>query len=235
MFITIVIVVIAIITVGVIIDRSMRAADNRKHKEEVGEAYSTLEDFTETDTYLSESSGISISFDNGRKKICFFDKSQQPFIYNYNEILQCEVVVDGQTILKHSTTGTIGRAILGGVLGGGIGAIIGGTTGASKQDENINNIDLKIIINDPANPVFRVNFLDTTTKKGSELYKEAYSKVEMWHGIFAGLIRQGNKDEDAKPKENLSVADELIKLKSLQDSGVITEEEFAKQKTKLIG
>lgn len=40
--------------------------------------------------------------------------------------------------------------------------------------------------------------------------------------------------EDEEPQVNVSVADELIKLKKLKDEGVLTEEEFLAQKGKLL-
>lgn len=134
----------------------------------------------------------------------------KPFIYDYSKILQCEVVIDGETILKQSTTGTIGRSVLGGILSGGVGAIIGGTTGAKTQKENISSIDLKVIIIDTVNPIFRINFLNLKTKKGSMIYKMTYPNVEKWHGIISGLIRQGSdEDKSTKSTVNFSSVDEL--------------------------
>ncbi len=43
------------------------------------------------------------------------------------------------------------------------------------------------------------------------------------------------KDKRSEPQPPLLVADELTKLKSLLDAGVLTEEEFAQQKAKLLG
>ena len=215
----------------------VKIANNNKHKTESQAAFDNLNDFKADNYYLSTSSGVSLGFDNKRKKICLLDKMHMPSIFDYNKILQCEVLIDGETVLKSSTSGTIGRTLLGGILGGGIGAIIGGTTGSKTQKETISSIDLKIIVNDTANPVHRINFLNLKTKKGSLIYKPAYSSAEHWHGIISGLIRQGNDEESSKNKstDNLSIADELKKLKELLDSGVITNEEFAKQKSKLLG
>ncbi len=232
-FLTILVIAIAIgIIAGIV-----TSVNNSKHKKESKAAFENLKDFKADNYYLSTSSGISIGFDNQRKKICFLDTKHIPSIFDYNKILQCELEVDGESVLKSSTSGTIGRTLLGGILGGGIGAIVGGTTGSKRQKENISSIDLKIIVNDTTNPIYKINFLNIKTKKGSIIYKPAYSSAEQWHGIISGLIRQGN-DEDknsSKPIDNISIADELKKLKDLLDSGVITDEEFAKQKTKLIG
>jgi len=151
--------------------------------------------------------------------------------------LQCEVLEDGITILKSSTSGAIGRSILGGILGGGIGAIIGGTTGSKTQNQRIENIDLKIIINDTESPVYRINFLSLTTRKGSFLYKIAFKEAEKWHGILSGFIRQGNDAESNKTNNGnkFLIADELTKLKELLDQKILTEKEFDDHKSKLLG
>lgn len=227
---------IIIIAIGILIG-IMKSINDSKHKKESQVVFDSLKDFKADKYYLSPSSGQSIGFDNQRKKICFLDKMHNASIFDYNKILQCELLVDGESVLKSSTSGTIGRTLLGGILGGGIGAIIGGTTGSKTQKENINSIDIKIIVNDTANPIYKINFLNLKTKKGSFIYKPAYESAEIWHGIISGLIRQGNDEgkNNTKSIDNLSVADELKKLKELLDSGVITDGEFSKQKTKLIG
>ena len=209
--------------------------EDKKHKNESKNVFNTLEDFKPDSCYLSETSGISFSFDNERKIICFLDASHKPTFYTYNSILQCEVVEDGVSILKSSTTSTIGRSILGGILAGGVGAIIGGTTSSKAQNVEVSSLDLKIIVNDPKNPVYKINFLNFKVKKNSLIYKDYYPKIEHWHALISGLIKQGSIEYDNSAKTHVSIADELIKLKDLMDQGVITEEEFSNQKSILLG
>jgi len=45
----------------------------------------------------------------------------------------------------------------------------------------------------------------------------------------------GGSDKTDQPVSPLSIADELAKLAQLRDAGVLTEEEFAEQKAKLLG
>lgn len=208
--------------------------EDKKHKDESKNVFTTLKDFKPDSYYLSETSGISFSYDNERKMICFLDASHKPTFYTYNSILQCEVVEDGVSILKSSTTSTIGRSILGGILGGGVGAIIGGTTSSKAQNVEVSSLDLKIIVNDPKNPIYKINFLNFKVKKNSLLYKEYYPKIEHWHALISGLIKQGSAENDNNAMSGVSIADELFKLKDLMDKGVITEEEFIQQKSILL-
>jgi len=226
---------LAVIAIAIILGIA-KAISNNKHTKASKIAFDNLPDFKADNYYLSLSSGISIGFDGQRKKICFLDMMHKPLIYDYTKILQCEVVIDGQTVLRQSTSSTIGRAVLGGILTGGVGALIGGVTGKRTQDEKINNLDLKVVVNDTANPVFKINFLNIKTQKGSAFYKMCYQKIETWHGIISVLIRQGQNDiTETSARPSPSVADELKKLRELVDNGILTGDEFDKQKAKLIG
>ena len=173
--------------------------------------------------------------DANRKKICLLNAEHKTIIYNYKDILQSELDIDGVTILKQSTTGTVGRAVLGGLIGGGAGAVVGALTGSKKQKQKVKRIDLKLSINDSKNPFYKINFLDIETKKDSIIYTSAHEKAERWQGIIATLIRQANELDNTDEKSSSeSATDELLKLKSLLDSGVLTKEEFDIQKKKII-
>lgn len=47
-------------------------------------------------------------------------------------------------------------------------------------------------------------------------------------------IEKLNRELSREPESKGSVSDELIKLKKLLDDGIITQDEFEKQKTKLL-
>lgn len=154
-------------------------------------------------------------------------------IYSFNDIMESEIVVDGNTIVKTSTTSTIGRAVVGGVLTGGVGAVIGGVTGKKSHNEMVNNIDLKICVNDSSNPFYKIRFLDTECKKGDFLYKTAYQNAERWHGIISTFIKQSELKE-IKNESASSDVNDLLKLKELLDAGLLTNEEFVEQKNKIL-
>lgn len=216
------------------------SAENKVHEKESKEIFDTISDFNATEVHLTKISGSSIGYDSDRKKICLLDSLNHPIVYDYKEILQSELVIDGEIISKHSTSSTLGRALLGGVLAGGVGAIIGGVTSSEKQKEKVRRIDLKLSINDSKNPFYKIDFCDMEVTKGSGLYNFYYEKAERWHGIIATLIRQADDLEKANQKEVSqkgapeSITDELIKLKSLLDSGVLNQAEFQIQKERIL-
>ncbi|CAM3820976.1 SHOCT domain-containing protein [Flavobacterium gelidilacus] len=206
--------------------------ENNNYKEKAKKVLDELKDFEAENITLSDFSGMSVAFDNNRKKICFVDAVYKPWIYNFSDILESEIVIDGQTVTKKS--GTIGRSVVGGILAGGAGAIIGGTTGSTTTNEKINSILVKITINNTINPIFKIIFLNTTIEKNSILYTIPFTSSEKLHGIIAGFIKQTENKKNEPKENNLTISDELIKLKKLVDDGILNDEEFQIQKKKLL-
>ena len=218
----------------------------KKGEEKLKNVFNDLADFNADEIHLSAIGGFSsdallgkfvtaVGFDKNRKKICFYNEQQDNAlkIYSFNDIMESEIVVDGNTLVKTSTTSTIGRALVGGVLTGGVGAVIGGVTGKKSHNEVVKNIDLKICINDSENPFYKIRFLDVECKKGDFTYKDGYEKAEKWHGIVSTFIKQSEVNENKNTSESSNIND-LLKLKELLDSGLITKKEFNEQKKKLL-
>jgi hypothetical protein len=196
---------IVVLIVGIIV-QIVRTVINSKHKKQAKYAFDNLMDFKADNYYLSLSSDISIGFDTRRKKIGIFDKMHKQFFFDYNRILQCEIIIDGETVIKQSKTKTIGGNMLNGIPGVEVERIIKGKTGLITQQEKIHSIDLKIVLNDKVNPVlqisffkvnplFKIRFLKIQTKKASGNYKIACTNVQKWFGIISELIIQESNVE----------------------------------------
>ena len=109
---------------------------------------------------------------------------------------------------------------------------------------------------------FRVNIADVTgfaVRKGNKMLERTFvvlghgtelaevsvahgvsEKIEQWireHPDFRGNVPQASTTAEsaAAPRSALSVADELAKLAELRNAGVLTDDEFAAQKAKLLG
>ncbi|MEK3719237.1 SHOCT domain-containing protein [Paenibacillus sp. FSL H8-0034] len=191
----------------------------------------------------------AICLDEESKTICLMYAGMKTSkVYSYKDILEVEVVEDGNTITKTSRGSQVGGALIGAVLAGGVGAIIGGLSGSKVQSNRINRIDLKMVVNDTEKPVVFINFMneyDEATgikdtrgeKKDSKKYKSAYEKVTQWHGLMSVLIKRADEDdktEVARIDNSNSVANEISKLFKLQTEGIITKDEFERQKEKLL-
>lgn len=226
-----------LIVAAIVLMAIFTAYNNHKHEKKAQAVFESMDGFKFNEIYLSGSQGISLAYDSSQKKICFLDANHEPKIYDYKDILESILIIDGETISKQSTTGTVGRAVLGGLIAGGTGAIIGGVTSSKKNEEKVTSIDLKVAVNDSKTPFYKVNFLNLESKKGSSLYNVAYEQGERWHGIIATLIRQANEkleDEKTGQQSGFSLSDELSKLKKLKDDGILTQDEFETQKEKLL-
>lgn len=208
------------------------------------------DDFTVSQFYLGEDGRSGIAIDGSETRIALPElvgDEGQIRVINYNDILSSELYIDGETVTKTERGSQIGGALIGGIMFGGVGAVIGGLSGSKRSADEVRNIDLRLIVRDSQQPVHDVKFLDGKilidgkTNKRSNKYKESLSQARHWHGLIEVLIRTADK-EDAKKeitqpfteKQQSSVADELLKLSQLLQSGVLSEEEFKAQKQKLL-
>ena len=150
-------------------------------------------------------------------------------IFSYRDIVNFELLENGQSITK----GGLGNAIIGGALFGGVGAIVGGTIGKKTTKQEITEYRIKIITKNVFCPEIYINFLATgKTKYGSLLYN-SYANYAQKILSLLNIITS----EPTVPESNaasISIADEIIKFKQLLDDGIITQEEFIQKKKQLL-
>lgn len=206
---------------------------------------------------IDDESKQIVIIDN-KKGIDFNIKSHTYFkVYSYSDILGSEIIEDGVSITNTSRSSQIGGALIGGVLAGGVGAIIGGLSGSKQTEGNIKRIDLKLVINDINRPLHMINFLNESVNatglvskdgfsKSSDIYKDSINQARHWHSLISVIIKKVDDEDKNNEKEldllkqeklvqsNNSIADELLKLSDLLKLGVISQEEFDKQKAKLL-
>lgn len=175
--------------------------------------------------------------DEKRKKICLpmglMKKKIDPDrIFNYDDILNYELLEDGNLVSK----GGVGRAIVGGALFGGVGAIVGGSTG-HKQKQTCTKLQIKITTNSIEHPAEYINFIIAEIRKDNMIYKNAYSsaqKVLSALDIICNPKSSSNKEEKIEKLNSKSAAEQIKEFKELLDSGAITEEEFEAKKKQLL-
>lgn len=161
----------------------------------------------------------------------FSGKKLNPTVYKFDDIVEYELLENGESLTK----GGIGRAVAGGVLFGGVGAIVGGVTGKKKTKSVITDLKIKIIVNDTNKPNIYIELIKNPTKVGSVTYDKVYSAAQEILSMFAVITQDHNKNENVNTQvQTLSVADEIMKLKELFDQGILTEEEFGTEKSKLL-
>lgn len=173
-------------------------------------------------------------------------------IVSFSDIIGVELIEDGNTVSKKSTTRTIGGAIVGGVLLGGAGTIVGGLSGNSTQKNKVSSLAVKILLRSIDNPTLRITCFDsrtmttehkasieTTGKMESYIYQLCKKNADDIKDLVGVIIdRTDSKNlaipmkNDTKPSD--SVADELLKLNELKEKCILTDEEFTIQKSKIL-
>lgn len=123
------------------------------------------------------------------------------------------------------------RAATGGVLLGPAGAVIGAVTGGKNfgyVDELGVNISLK------NGQSISIRFITETTKQGV-LTNGAYKECNSLCALLDSIIAENNSQpavSNNQPSEDIT--EQLRKLKSLVDDGILTQEEFETKKKQLL-
>ena len=171
-------------------------------------------------------------------------------IINYSDIIEVSYEENGSQLYTKSAGRTIGGAIVGGVLMGGAGAVVGGLSGASKQNKEIENMDIKILLRSTIRTSYVLHFKDVDrvlkTKEDADrkLYEKYVKNANQAKDVLSVIIDNAKQvsTPTAQPiaqhvvaPASSSVADELAKLAKLKADGILTDEEFQAQKSKLLG
>lgn len=195
-----------------------------------------IKDFERDDYVYNQGYNYGMAIDNTNKKFCIVTQNSTK-LYSYDDLLGVELSENGESLTKTLRGSQVAGAAIGGLLLGGAGAIIGGLSGKKETIKLINNIELKITLNDTQNPIFDFVFFRRHTKE--ENPSSHMNKARKWNSLLHAIILQ--KDKNSNVNENietqhkiLSVADEILKLKVLKDKEIISEDEFNIQKNKLL-
>ena len=171
-------------------------------------------------------------------------------IINYSDIIEVSYEENGSQLYTKSAGRTVGGAIVGGVLMGGAGAVVGGLSGASKQNKEIKNMDIKILLRSTSRTSCVLHFKDVDrvlkTKEDADrkLYETYVKNANQAKDVLSVIIDNAKQASApiaqpiAQPvvaPASSSVADELAKLAKLKADGILTDEEFQAQKSKLLG
>ena len=170
--------------------------------------------------------------------------------FNYSDIIEVSYEENGSQLYTKSAGRTVGGAIVGGFLMGGAGAVVGGLSGASKQNKEIKNMDIKILLRSTSRTSCVLHFKDVDrvlkTKDDADrrLYETYVKNANQAKDVLSVIIDNAKQASTpiaqpiAQPvvaPASSSVADELAKLAKLKADGILTEEEFQAQKSKLLG
>lgn len=178
--------------------------------------------------------GAKLFVDNTNKQwaVKELGESTDVKIYNYKDLIDFELLEDGESKIK----GGFGKSLIGGALGGTKGAIIG-SAASRKIKETVSLLEIVIRTNDFSKPQYNISFIKGYSLPKDANYRRLYDMAQEVIGVLNYISSNGeeksNTAENNKP--NVSNADKLKKYKDLLDSGVITQEEFDAKKKQLLG
>lgn len=185
------------------------------------------------DNFAPTSKVGMLSFDDNTQTFVIHKSRKQQDLYHYNQIVDFELLEDGETVTK----GGLGRAAVGGLLFGGIGAIVGGVTGGKKSKGVCKSLQIKITFRNSPKQTEYLSFIATETKTSSIIYKNAYKSAQDALSALQLAVDKLPAPSVETPvmQQAVSGADEILKYKSLLDAGIITEEEFNAKKAQILG
>lgn len=187
----IVLVLILIVILGIIL--------SQKSKKKLKSALQQIDDFNADEKYTSEDSATILAVDNKRNKIAIIEEKEdyKAYCYEFKDIFESEIIVDGKSYSRTSTTRTVGRMLIGGAVLGVAGAVVGGMTAKSKQVDKIKKVQLKITVNNNEKPNHLITFIDagfSTMDKDNPLYKSGMKEINHWHDKLKMFIEKSNRE-----------------------------------------
>lgn len=220
--------------VKVCVEHTMDAAiygnDDRKFtveelKHEMEQVSKKREEFTKRVSDFQATKIIEpLHFNDNDRKILIHDNIRNNII-DYDDIISFEIIEDG----KSTSSGGVGRALVGGALFGGAGAVVGAMT-ANKKNKYCESLRVKITIDDMDNPKLYVPFIIEKTKINSDKYINAYNKAQELTATLQIICNDRNKTNSSESDPT----EEIKRYKELLDIGAITQEEFNKKKKELL-
>lgn len=156
-------------------------------------------------------------------------------VFTFAEIRSYELLQDDSQI----TSGGVGMAIVGGAVFGGAGAVAGSVAGKKKTKKVIENMLLRIDLNDFGFPCVIVPYITKSTKVNSNDYKKALGAAQETISCLDLIIKQvdsfSQNEQQHNKNHNESPIEQVKQLKELADIGAITAEEFEAKKKQLLG
>ena len=242
-------IVVVILLAIVAIVRPADLIDKKKGRERQGILDSKIGKLPNNKDFIKvigQKSRYAFIVDKVARKIYYLTTEQTKEV-PFAHIISVEILEDNTILFSKSVS--VGGAILGGVLAGSAGMIVGGLSGNTKQEKNVSKLTVKIKIRDYSMPSLLMECFNSQELLGNEeiwsthkVYREELNNAQEIADYLSIIIDDVCKQEKlSRPKgtrdnssNNSSVVDELAKLASLKEQGILTEEEFRIQKEKLL-
>lgn len=207
-------------------------------------------DFTPSQKVEGVMFAYIFAVDKKHRKVAYLYGTQER-VFSFEDIINVELSEDSATVASKSTMRTIGGTLVGGAIAGGAGAVVGGLSGNTNFKKEVSLVQVKIRLRNLEEPAVIINCFDYISMGHGEVAKKnnfswdrykqglehAKKIVDLVSVIIDDVDRSEKKDlhsSNTTANGTMLVADELAKLVDLKNKGILTEEEFLKQKNKLL-
>lgn len=204
-------------------------AEGRRQKQ-MQEAIATLPNFSAPSKYIDAGAETGIASDDATGKFCFLSRGNDGIattIVEARNIVRAEIVQDGTSRTVRSGGGG------GFIMLGHFGVPVGGQS-AHVTSERVTVVQLRVVIDNPATPVRTVSFLASDAERGGSMHRYALDLAQSWLARIDVLLARQRSAGNRMPVKIFSVADELEKLANLKATGLLSEREFERQRSKLL-
>ncbi len=180
-------------------------------------------------------------------------------VFSFDDLIGYELIEDDAAV----TSGGVGAALVGGLLFGAAGGVAGAVVGGKKSKGVVENLILQIKVSDLKTPSLMITFISKRTKKKSGAYRSALSAAHETMACLDYIIRDVDQRKSSSmwaqqapvapqyaqapvaqqvpvaqaptAEPAMDVASQLERLASLYERGMLTADEFAAQKARILG
>ena len=158
-------------------------------------------------------------------------------MYKFSDLINYEVYENGQSKVK----GRAGSALIGGAFFGLTGLIVGSSM-SRKVEDKCNQLKLIIRLNDLNCPQIVITYVDNVAwDKAGFTYRTMKENLQLVCSALeyimnAKTLEQSavEKTEPQTTKEEKPLKEQMLELKEMLDSGLITQEEYELKKKRLL-
>lgn len=191
------------------------------------------------DVYISAFSKNMIAIDQNSRRLAL-GSPDDPREFNWGQLASVEIERNGETLTQTNRGSQAMGAAIGGLLLGPAGLLLGGLTGSKRSAEKVKQLSLKVIVEDQAQPVHRVVFLDAPSgiKPDSEMLKPIVEAMEKHHALLSNAIRSEDREREkgnSAPAIEHQSETRIAQLWDLHQQGALTFEEYSEAKGRVLG
>lgn len=217
-----------------------KSKDKAKHKDRLALFSQDIEGrqgFDQSRLYKGPSGFVAI--DSGSNQLAFATAPDYKTTFvGASKIMSVSIYEDQRSITHAHRGRQVGAALVGGAVAGSTGAIVGGLGSKAKSTDMVNSVALRVELDLPSKPLLDMPFLKTQTQRGGYVHEQTSKEARTWSSLITAIMR---KSEEAAPaltpvreRPEDTTLEALAKLGQLRDQGILTTEEFDKEKARIL-